>query len=71
MKEKINKFEHCKDWENWVGKNITKHSGKTFKSGEKIGIPVGIETNPNSNKLAFRMSVDNTLVDCHQCKLAE
>jgi hypothetical protein len=54
-----------------IGTKVRKTSSKPFKSGDRVGIPVGIETNPKSNKLAFRMSVDDTLVDCHQCKLAE
>ncbi len=69
MSKKVDKFEHSNDWENWVGLQIIKRSGKPFKSGEKVGIVESVEINPNSDKKAFRMKEDQTLVDCHQCQL--
>lgn len=67
--KKLDKFSCESEWQNWIGQKIEKHSGKPFKSSKKIGIPIAIETNPNSGKLAFRMKDDETLVDCYQCKL--
>ena len=69
MSKKIDKFEYSHDWENWVGKQIIKHSNKPFKSGEKVGVIESLEINPNSGKKAFLMRDDKTLVDCHQCRL--
>lgn len=63
---KVDKFEHMKDWVNWINHEIIKHSGKPFKSGEKIGIPKELTINPYSNKQAFKMD-DGSIVDCHQC----
>jgi hypothetical protein len=65
----MQKQEEVKEWYDWIGKEIIKKSDKPFKSGKKIGVPIGIEQNPNSLKLAFRMKDDNTLVDCHQCNI--
>jgi hypothetical protein len=70
MKTKINKFETQRDWDTYIGKQIIKHSGKPFKSGKKIGIPLEITVNPNSNKKAFLMD-DGSVVDCSQTKLYE
>jgi hypothetical protein len=58
------------EWPEWVEKQIEKKSGKKFKSGNKIGLVMGLEINPNSGKTAFKMD-DGTVVDCHQCKLSE
>lgn len=69
MKNKIDKFATQNEWTEWIGKEIIKHSKKPFKSGKQKGIPIGTEINPNTGKLAFRMTDDNTLVDCFQCKL--
>ena len=38
MKTKIDKFEDCKDWENWIGLEVIKHSKKPFKGGKQIEI---------------------------------
>jgi len=37
-------------------------------SGSKTATVVGVETNPESGKTAFRLKEDNTLVDCYQCR---
>lgn len=62
------KFNTEDQWPNWIGKEIVKHSGKPFKSTLKVGIPVDLTTNPNSNKKAFLMD-DGSIVDCFQTKL--
>ena len=64
----VDKFEHLKDWKNWIGKRIVKHSGKPFKSGKKIGVPQLLVENPYSGKQGFKMN-DESIVDCHQCIL--
>lgn len=66
--KKIDKFADKLNWVNYIGKEIEKHSGKPFKSGDKIAIPISIETNPYSGKEGFKLG-DNTIVDCMQCKL--
>lgn len=65
---KLDKFEHLKDWDKWIGLEIIKHSGKPFKSGLKIGRVRELTTNPYSLKDGFLMD-DGTIVDCHQCLL--
>jgi len=67
-KPKINKFEFQDEWPNWVSKEIVKHSGKPFKSGKLVGVTLGMEPNPNSGKMGFKMD-DGSIVDCFQCKL--
>ena len=70
METKIDKFENQLEWENWIGKEVVKHSGKPFKSGEKVGIPKAKVINPNSGKEAFLMGECITnVVDCYQCRL--
>lgn len=68
--KKIDKFAFSHLWQTWVGKQIVKHSGKPFKSTFKVGVVKDIMVNPYSNKIAFLMD-DESLVDCHQCKLHE
>jgi hypothetical protein len=67
---KIDRITTKDDWKKWIGLNIIKRSNKPFKSGLKIGIPLGMELNPYSGKMAFKMD-DGSIVDCHQCKLVE
>ena len=66
---KTNKFEYQDEWDAWVGKKVIKFSGKPFKSGEIIETPTTMVINPHSNKLGFGFP-DETIVDCHQCRLA-
>jgi len=54
-------------WKKLIDSVISKRSGKPFKSGSKTATVVGVETNPDSGKTAFRLK-DNTLVDCYQCR---
>ena len=63
---KVDKFEHMKDWEKWIGLRIVKHSGRPFKSSFKIGVPIAMVINQHSQKPAFMME-DSSVVDCHQC----
>ena len=69
MTKKVDKFANSTDWDNWIGKQIIKYSGKPFKSGAKIGIVDSIGVNPNSGKKCFIMREDQTSVDCFQCNL--
>jgi len=62
-------FNRASPSDKFVGKVITKHSGKPFKSGEVEGTVVGFTTNPDTNREGFLMD-DGSIVDCHQCKLA-
>lgn len=55
-------------WNKLIGSVVSKRSGKPFKSGSKTATVVGVETNPDSGKTAFRLKEDNTLVDCYQCR---
>ena len=68
--KKVDKFADKDNWENYIGKEIEKHSGKPFKSGKKTGIAISMGINPNSGKQGFNMD-DGTIVDCMQCKLVE
>lgn len=64
MKNKItNSLEFSSDWDNWIGEEVVKFSNKPFKSGQKVGTPIGVETNPHSGKKAFKMT-DDSVVDC-------
>jgi hypothetical protein len=65
---RVDKFEHANEWHTWIGKEVVKHSGKPFKSGEQIGSVVAFTTNPHSGKPAFEMN-DGSVVDCFQVKL--
>ena len=65
---KTNKWEFEDEWIEWIGYTVTKHSGKPFKGGDKIGIVVDMDVNPHSKKPAFLID-DGSLVDCYQCKL--
>ena len=67
MKTKIDKFEDCKDWENWIGLEVIKHSKKPFKGGKQIEIVEYLTTNSFSGKQAFILN-DESIVDCHQVK---
>lgn len=71
LKKEINESINPVDYYFWIGKEIVKHSDKPFKSGFKTGIPKDVGVNPNSNKMAFIMSDDDTYVDCKQCKLKD
>ena len=66
--KKIDEFKDSNDWVNWVGLDLTKHSGKPFKSGEKVGKAIGMGINEHSGKEAFKMD-DESIVDCYQVKL--
>ena len=68
MKTKIDKFEDCKDWENWIGLEVIKHSKKPFKGGKQIEIVEYLTTNSFSGKQAFILN-DESIVDCHQVKI--
>ncbi len=67
--KKVNRFEDRQNWPNYVGKVVTKHSGKPFKSGDVESTVVSFTTNPDTNREGFLME-DGSIVDCHQCKLA-
>jgi hypothetical protein len=57
------------NYEEYIGKEISKRSGKPFKSGKKIGIPTSITTNAfEEDELAFNMD-DGSIVSCKQCLL--
>lgn len=66
--KRINKFLEQSNWQNWIGKEIIKHSDKPFKSGSKTAIPLEITINEYSQKTAFKLD-DGSVVDCHQCCL--
>jgi hypothetical protein len=70
MKPKINKFSDQDNWTSYIGQKIIKHSGKPFKSGEKIGTPLEMTVNEHSGREAFKMD-DGSVVDCFQTKLLE
>lgn len=64
---KIDKFENYKDWENWIGLEVIKHSKKPFKGGKQIENIKDLTTNSFSGKQAFILN-DESIVDCHQVK---
>lgn len=65
---KVDKFENCNDWRNWVGKEVVKHPNNPFKSTLKTGVVKDYTTNPHSGKDGFLMD-DGSIVDCYQVKL--
>lgn len=69
MGQKIDKFQDKAAWHKYVGKRICKHSGRPFKSGKKIETVVKLGVNEHSGKFGFVLA-DESIVDCHQCKLA-
>lgn len=70
MSKKItNSLDQEHEWDSWIGKEIIKFSKKKFKSGENVVIPIGIEINPFTNKKAFLLADECTLVDCFKTHL--
>lgn len=67
----IGSLEETKVWASWLGKKINKKSKKPFKSSKREGVAKEIVINPHSDKFAFFMEDDKSIVDCHQCKLVE
>ena len=56
-------------WKAWIGKQVSKESGKPFKSGEKLGTVTGMITHPITKRPAFTMQEDGTYVECCRCQL--
>ena len=63
------KFEHPDNYQSWIGKYIRKRSNKPFKSTYKEVQVIGLVYNNQSNNIAFQL--DDSIVDCKQCVLAE
>lgn len=57
------------EWPNWVGKQVSKRSGKPFKSGEKVGTVTGLIEHPTTKQPAFTLAEDGTHVECRRCQL--
>jgi hypothetical protein len=53
------------DFKKYTGEIVTKESGKPFKSGSKEAKVVGIDINPYTSLIAFKLE-DDSLVDVHQ-----
>ena len=69
VKDIINIVAEQKKWNEMIGMQIEKISGKPFKSGLRSDYVISIDINPNTNKKAFRMRMCNSLVDCHMCRI--
>jgi hypothetical protein len=69
MKHKVDKLSDQDNWMTYIGKKVSKHSNKPFKSGDRLGVPLSLRINEHSGKVAFEMN-DGSVVDCHQVKLA-
>lgn len=69
MKIKVDKFKDSENWHNWIGKTVVKHSKKPFKCGSKVCTVEGLIQNYNSNRVAFLIKEDSSVVDCHQVHL--
>lgn len=54
-------------WPLWIGKEVKKRSGKTFKSGSHTAIVKGLTTHPITGLTAFL--VDDTYIEAGQCVL--
>jgi len=65
----ILEFPHQDNFRTWIGKVITKRSGKPFKSTKKVDIPIGLVFNTLSGKVAFKLN--DSIVDCTQCILVD
>jgi len=56
-------------YDSWIGKVVTKRSGKPFKSGNQKATVTGIVFNEHSEKAAFTFEEDDICVDCFRCQL--
>ena len=61
-----NKIE---DLEGAIGKQVFKTSKKPFKSKNLYNTVKGITVNPHTKYQAFTFEEDDSIVDCHICKL--
>lgn len=61
-------FELAKYSKN-IGLCVEKRSGKPFKSKSTTNTICGICINPNSAKIAYIFDEDESIVDCHQCRI--
>jgi hypothetical protein len=56
-------------WNRMIGKQVYKHSGKPFKSGELLATVNGIIIHPVTNREAFTFSDCEGYVECIKCEL--
>jgi hypothetical protein len=65
------------DYRSWVGKKVSKKSGKPFKSKEKtntvkdIGLHLILSQKKQEPVPCFIFEEDDSYVDCRSCKLAD
>lgn len=52
-----------------IGSVVVKRSKKPFKSRTTKNTVAGICINPNSRKIAYIFNEDDSIVDCHMCRL--
>jgi hypothetical protein len=55
------------DFNQYIGKVVTKTSGKPFKSRAMTNTVAAVTTNPHTYRAAFTFEEDASVVDCHQC----
>lgn len=55
----------------WVGRKVTKDSGKPFKSGLKENTVKGVVEHPVLKIPAFTFDEDESVVECRQCHLSK
>lgn len=53
----------------YIGSVVVKRSGKPFKSKSTMNTVCGMCINPNSMKIAYIFDEDESIVDCHMCRL--
>ena len=51
-----------------VGKEVSKKSGKPFKSGKKVNTVKGITIHKETNHSAFEFFEDDSQVECWRCE---
>lgn len=56
-------------WPLWIGKQVSKTSGKPFKSKEKANTVTGVVTHPVTGLRGFTFAEDDSIVECFRTVL--
>jgi len=62
-------LSELKAWPTWIGKQVSKVSGKPFKSTKKVNTVTDITVHPITGVSAFTFAEDESLVECFRTVL--
>ena len=63
--------EDVAKYTSWLGRQVVKYSGSSFKSGEKINTVSGFRSHPVTENFCFLFVEDETFVECRRCRVVE